>query len=143
MKSLSTLIKLQKTRVDEQRLVLAKMQEQLALVLQQIDDLETEQEQQRQLLHEHPSFALTYGEYVKRALMQREGLERKRRACEYAAKLAHDKLAEVFEEQKRYEIAEQNRIEEEEREELRRETHTLDEVGSISYIRKKKRDRQS
>ncbi|MDD3181697.1 MAG: hypothetical protein PHD48_02685 [Alphaproteobacteria bacterium] len=138
MKSLETLIKLQKTRVDEQRLIFAKMQEQLSIVLNQIDALALEQEQQRQLLHEHPSFALTYGEYVKRALMQKEGLERKRRAAELAVKLAHEKLTEVFEEQKRYEIAQQNRIDEAEREELRRETLTLDEVGSISFIRKKK-----
>lgn len=143
MKSLATLIKLQKTRVDEQRLVLAKMQEQLTLVLYRIEELEAEQEAQRQLLHQDSSYALTYGEYVKRALMQREGLERNRRAAEYAVKLAHDKLAEFFEEQKRYEIAEQNRIEEEEREEQRRETHTLDEVGSISYIRHKKRDKRT
>lgn len=138
MKSLATLIKLQKTRVDEQRLVVAKMQEQLAIILQQIADLEAEQECQRILLHQDSSFALTYGEYVKRALRQREGLERKKKAAEYAVQLALDKLAEVFEEQKRYEIAEQNRLEQAAQEEQRRETQMLDEVGSVSFIRKKK-----
>ena len=142
MKSLATLIKLQKTRVDEQRLILAKMQEQHAAVLLRIEELEAEQEQQRQLIHEDSSYALTYGEYVKRALTLREGLERKRRAAEYAVKLAHDKLAEVFEEQKRYEIAEQNRIDEEERLEQHRETLTLDEVGSISFVRRRKQDQR-
>lgn len=48
----ATLIKLSKTQVDEQRLILAKMQEQLAAVLQRIAELEIEQEQQRQLIHE-------------------------------------------------------------------------------------------
>lgn len=139
MKSLATLIKLQKTRVDEQRLVLAKMQEQLALILGHIEALQSEQEEQRNLLHTNPELAMTYGDYVKVALKKMELLEKKRRTAEIAVSAALEKLAEVFEEQKRYELAEQNRIEEEEREQQRRETHTLDEVGSVSFIRKKKR----
>jgi len=139
MKSLATLIKLQKTHVDEQQLVLAKMREQLALVVAQVEALCDEQEQQRQLLHENPDLSLTYGEYVKNVIKKMEVLEKKKKAAEYAVDIAHQRLAEVFEEQKRYELAEQNRIEEEEREQQRRETHTLDEVGSISFIRKKKK----
>ena len=142
MKSLATLIKLQKTRVDEQRLIVAKMQEQLSIVLMQIDRLRDEQEQQKALLHEHPTYALTYGDYVKRTLREMEGLQRKRKAAELAVSFALEKLAEVYEEQKRYELAEQNRIEEEEREEQQRERHTLDEVGSVSFIRKRKGEKR-
>ncbi|MGE4351312.1 MAG: hypothetical protein AB7E52_03895 [Bdellovibrionales bacterium] len=140
MKSLATLIKLQKTRVDEQRLILAKMQEQLARAIQEIEDFEAEQEAQRELLHQDPAYALTYGPYIKRALAQREGLERKRRAAEHAVNLAHEKMAFLFEEQKRYEIAEENRLEEEERIEQQRERKTLDEIGSISFVRRKKQE---
>lgn len=139
MKSLATLIKLQKTKVDEQRLMLSKLQEQLSLIIGQIQTLQEEQEQQRILLHENPDLSLTYGDYVKKCLKRMELLDKKKRSAEYAVNLARDKLAEVFEEQKRYEIAEQNRLDEEAQEEQRRETITLDEVGSVSFVRKKNR----
>lgn len=139
MKSLATLIKLQKTRVDEQRLILAKMQEQLDLILGYIQALQDEQEQQRVMLREDSSMALTYGDYIKHVLKKMDMLERRKRGAEQAVSLARDKLTEVFEEQKKYELAEQNRIDEEEREEQRRETHVLDEVGSIGFTRKKKK----
>lgn len=142
MKSLATLIKLQKTKVDEQRIILMKMQEQLEIICGKIQALIEEQAQQKKLIHQEPSLALTYGEYVKVALKKMEELEKRKRAAEIAVSLAHDKLAEVFEEQKRYELAEKNRLEEEEREEQRRETHVLDEVGSISFTRKMKRKKK-
>lgn len=139
MKSLATLIKLQKTRVDEQRLLLAKMQEHLATINDAILELKKQQIEQQNLLHKDPSMGLTYGEYLKKAFKKAEDLEKKRKTAEYAVHLALEKLAEVFEEQKRYEIAEKNRQEEEEREELHRETQTLDEVGSVGFIRNKRK----
>lgn len=137
MKSLATLIKLQKTRVDEQRMLVARLQDQLASIEAGLAALRAQQEQQRVLVRELPEMALTYGEYVKTSLQQEALLMKKRRTAEMAVNAALDKLAELFEEQKRYELAERNRIEEEEREEARRETITLDEVGSIGFTRKK------
>jgi len=139
MKSLAALIKLQKTRVDEQRLLLSKLQEQLDRLDGAIEALKIDQEKQRDLLGREPDAGLTYGQYLDATLKKRKKLERDRVAIAMAVNLARDKLAEVFEEQKRYEIAERNRLEEEEREEQRQERLTLDEIGSIVFIRKKKR----
>jgi flagellar protein FliJ len=137
-KSLATLIKLQKTRVDEQRLLLAKLQEQVEAIEKAILVLKEDQEQQRVLLEREPSAGLTYGDYLDESLKKKKALEKRKTAAVMAVNLTRDRLAEVFEEQKRYELAEKNRIEEEEREEQRQETHTLDEVGSVSFIRGKK-----
>jgi hypothetical protein len=54
-----------------------------------------------------------------------------------AVKIAQDKLAELFEEQKRYEIAEEQRIEDEDKAARHRDTLALDEVGGVMHERKK------
>lgn len=139
VKSLLTLIKLQKTKVDDQRQLLARLQEQLDRILAEIEAHKIEQAMQQALLHDNPSMAMTYGEYIKESLKKEKLLDRKRRTADQAVSLAHDKLSELFEEQKRYEIAQRQREEEEAREEAVRETKTLDEVGSIGFIRKHQR----
>lgn len=136
MKSLVTLIKLQKTYVDEQRVVLAKLQEQLQTIEDKIVAQHVLQEQQKELLHENPDMGLTYGAFLEQQLKKKEALEKEKGVMEYAIELALDKLAGLFEEQKRYEIAQQQREEEEKRIEADRETKILDEVGSVSFVRK-------
>ncbi|MDD2325826.1 MAG: hypothetical protein PHW63_07500 [Alphaproteobacteria bacterium] len=138
MKSLATLIKLQKTRVDEQRIVLAKMHDQLEAAQIRVALHKAEMEAQQDLLHDDPSMGLTYGAYLLVAKKKTAELEKNRRAAEYAVHIALEKLAEVFEEQKRYEIAQQNRLARQRKEELHRETLFLDEVGSVGFVRKQK-----
>lgn len=139
MTSLVTLIKLQKTKVDEQRVLLANLQKQLTDIQSQMDALVEQQAQQAAMLRQEPSLAINYDLYLKESIKRLEALEKRKRTMELAVGLARDKLAELFEEQKRYELAEKARLEEEEAEEQRRETHVLDEVGSVSFIRKKKK----
>lgn len=139
MKSLSTLIKLQKTYVDEQRVMVTTLQEQLAKIDRDIQNLRQQQEEQKKLLRKNPEVALTYGEYLKESIRFEGLLHKKRRTAEYALNLALDRLAELFEEQKRYELAEKARQEEAAREEAHKETLVLDEVGSVGFVRKKKK----
>ncbi len=138
MKSLASLIKLQKSRVDEQRLLLLALQEQLAKIEEEIRRLKEEEARQRALVENDPDMGLTFGDYIKKAIAKGNALEKKRKTTEIAVSIARDKLAELFEEQKRYEIAEENRQEEEAREEARRERIDLDEVGSVGFVRRKK-----
>ena len=60
-----------------------------------------------------------------------------RKAAAHAIDQALAKLTELFEEQKRYEIAESARIEAEAKEERRRERIDLDEIGGVMFERKK------
>lgn len=137
--SLHTLIKLQKTKVDDQRQLLARLHEQLEIILNDLETLKIEQAMQQAILHDNPEMSITYSEYLKQCLKKEALLNRKKRTAEQAVDIAHERLAELFEEQKRYEIAQRQREEEEAREEAVRETKTLDEVGSISFIRKHKK----
>jgi len=137
MKSLATLIKLQKTRVDEQRQLLAQLQQQLDAIQRQIIELEVRKAQEQVAAEQNPEARQTYGAFLKAVVARERELEKQRQVMEDAVVLARDKLALLFEEQKRYEIAEAARIEEEAREERRRERIDLDEIGSVSYARKK------
>lgn len=139
VKSLATLIKLQKSHVDEQRILLAALQDQLAKIKDSIRHLRREREEQKKLLEKKPEMGLTYGEYIKASGEKERALEKKKRTAEIAVSIALDKLAELFEEQKRYEIAQEARLEAKRKEERRKETHFLDEVGSVSFVRKEKK----
>lgn len=137
MKSLITLIKLQKTRVDEQQQLLAKMQEQLDMIVNSIAELEIKKAREQVSAQENAEARLTLGNFLKVAVQQGRTLEKQRLIAIAAVEAARAKLAELFEEQKRYEIAMAARLEAQQHEERRRETILLDEVGSVSYMRNK------
>jgi hypothetical protein len=136
IKSLATLIKLQKTFVDEQRQVLTTLQERLEQIELSIAQLEIRKTCELEAARDLQASA-TYGAFLKTLIVQERALEKERQTAAMAVKIAQDRLAELFEEQKRYEIAEEQRIETETREELRRERLNLDEIGSIMHERKK------
>ena len=137
MKSLSTLIKLQKTYVDEQRQLMARLQDALAIVENQIAELEIQKAREQIAAQENEEARSTFGVFIKSALEKGKDLERQRVVVLNAVEEARNRLMELFEEQKRYETAEAARIAAEEREERRRETQELDEVGSVQFTRKK------
>jgi flagellar export protein FliJ len=142
MNSFATLIKLQKTRVDEQRQFLAKLLEHLEAIERAIAEHEIRQAREQLAIQENPAAAMTYGAFVKWAVDHARNLERQYVTVAKAVDLARGKLAELFEEQKRYEIAEADRLEELRREELRQETIELDEIGSVGFIRKHKKGKR-
>ena len=143
MRNLETLIKLQKTKVDEQRVVLAKIQKQLDDVIATIFSIEEEKKMQEELLHEMPDLSMTYGDYMEHFLEVKKQLEKQKDALSYTMELARDQLAELFEEQKRYEISLQNKLDEIEQERKRRERLELDELGGIAHERRKKQRKAS
>ena len=136
MKSLATLIKLQKTFVDEQRQHLARLLENLEKIEHQIAELEIIKAREQAAAQDEAARA-TYGAFLKGMVARGRKLEQERETAEMAVKLAQDKLSELFEEQKRYEIAEEQRIEQEANAERRLERIELDEVGAVMHERKK------
>jgi flagellar export protein FliJ len=137
MKSLLTLIKLQKTRVDEQRQHLAKLQEAQDSIQNQIAELEIIKTREQISAQDNPEARATYGAFLKANVTKGRELEKERQAVEIAVEIARDKLSELFEEQKRYEIAQASREEDDARAERRAERIDLDEIGSVTFVRKK------
>jgi len=136
MKSLSTLIKLQKTFVDEQRQHLARLLDHLDNIEGKIRQVEDLKEYEKEAGKEEITRA-SYGEFLKQMVIIGRLLEKERQQAEAAVHVAQEKLAELFEEQKRYEIAEANRIEEEAKAERRLERIELDEIGGMRHERQR------
>jgi flagellar biosynthesis chaperone FliJ len=137
MKTLDTLIKLQKSLVDEQRQHLVKLQDMLDEIIRRIAVLEIEKTRELLAAESSAEARATYGAFLKRIVAKGRELEKERQVAAHAVDLAHARLIELFEEQKRYEIAEAARLEAEAKEERRRERIDLDEVGGVTYTRRK------
>ena len=117
--------------------MLARLQDKLEAIEHAIAQLEIEKAREQVAAKQNPENAITYGEFLKHAIVRGRKLEKERQIATAAVEAAHDKLAELFEEQKRDEIAEAARIEAEAREERKRETIELDEIGSVTHERRK------
>lgn len=137
MKALVTLIKLQKSLVDEQRQHLAKLQDLLDGVHRRIAELEIAKAREQVAADANTEARATYGAFLKHMAVKTHELEKERLVAVHAVDVAHAKLAELFEEQKRYEIAEQARIDAEAKEERRLERIELDEIGGVTHERRK------
>jgi hypothetical protein len=137
MKSLATLIKLQKTYVDEQRLVLARLQEHLEQIEQEIAAHEIAMTREQIAAQNDEQARFAYGAYVKAAVAQARILEKGRQTAVESVEIARVKLSELFEEQKRYEIAQAAREEAAAAEQRKLDRLELDEVGSVQFTRKK------
>jgi hypothetical protein len=136
VKSLLTLIKLQKTYVDEQRRLLAALQGQLERIESSITELQIELAREQVAAEQSEESRTTYGAFLTAALARGKALEAERQKMIQEIELARQKLAELFEEQKRYEIALENYRKAEAAEAARRDRITLDEVGSVQHGRK-------
>ena len=135
---LITLIKLQKTRVDEQRLHLEKLQARLEEIEKEIMELEIKKAREQIVAEQNAESRATYGAFVKAAVKKGRQLEKDRNVAAAAVDVARDRLTELFEEQKRYEIAHQARLDAEAAEERRRERIELDEIGGVTHQRNTK-----
>lgn len=136
MKSLATLIKLQKTRVDEKRRELARHMDILERTERAMIQLATAMAREQEAASQNEESRATYGAWLDAAIKRGRALEKERLANLAAVETARDKLSESFAEQKRYEQAESARLESLRKEESRRETATLDEVGTVRWGRK-------
>jgi tRNA U34 5-carboxymethylaminomethyl modifying enzyme MnmG/GidA len=136
MKSLATLIKLQKTFVDEQRQHLARLLENLERIENSIAQLEIIKVREQAAVKDEAA-RMTYGAFLKQMIEKGRALETERQTAELAVKMAQEKLAELFEEQKRFETAEAQRIEEEAKIERHLETLELDEIGGTRHERQR------
>ena len=136
MKSVKTLIKLQKSKVDEQRRVIAEHQKALDRVEQELVELAAQQAREQEVAREKPEQALTYGQFIKWALQRTQDLHNARAAILQALENEREVLALLFEEQKRYEIVDANREQAEALAEEKREQAALDETAVMNFERK-------
>ena len=135
--SLKTLERIKKFEIDEQRRVLmqklAKEEELQKLLQNLIDDYEREKE----FVTQNPTIC-DFGAYTEQYLKTRRTLEKLITDIQTEITQIRDIMADMFKEQKTFEIVGKNRKERHNKELAEQEQKLLDEVGTNTYIKKHK-----
>ena len=135
--SLKTLARIQKFNIDAQR---KKLNEQLAAeekIVAGLQHLAKQYEAEKAFAREHENVG-DIGAIVRRYLELKENLEQALAMVRLKIAEIRDVIADMFKEQKTYEIVDKNREERAAKEEEHKTQQTLDEIGTNNYIKHQK-----
>lgn len=133
--TLDTLIRLAGSEVDDARRALQAVLAEEDTLRAEIDALKRAVEHETEAAKNNPEFAGGIGAYLARAKGQRETLSKAMAELRPRIEAARDALAEAFANQKKYEIAMENRDAADVAEDKRRDGIALDEIGLNSHRR--------
>lgn len=137
MKSLKNLIRMQKNAVDEKRRELVRFQEEADHLRAAAEALENEILAEQEAAKNNYEISFAYANYHKAAMKRRARLFQAIRAADHSVEIAAEAMREAFQELKRFEVAEEQRLAEEAAERKRKEAIVLDETASIRFFRKR------
>ena len=139
MKSaLKTLTRIQKFQIDEQRKILSELPEKQDILQAQLEQLNRDFEQEKEFARNNAGVG-DFGAYVKRYMQQRENLEMQIAVLEKKIEHERDVMADMFEEQKTYEIVDDQRTKRAAKEEEQKMQKVLDEIGTNSFLKNHKK----
>ena len=139
MKSaLKTLTRIQKFQIDEQRKILSELQEKQDILQAQLEQLNRDFEQEKEFARTNAGVG-DFGAYVKRYMQQRENLEMQVAVLEKKIEHERDVMADMFKEQKTYEIVDDQRTKRAAKEEEQKMQKVLDEIGTNSFLKNHKK----
>lgn len=139
MKSaLKTLTRIQKFQIDEQRKILSELQEKQDILQAQLEQLNRDFEQEKEFARNNAGVG-DFGAYVKRYMQQRENLEMQIAVLEKKIEHERDVMADMFKEQKTYEIVGDQRTKRAAKEEEQKMQKVLDEIGTNSFLKNHKK----
>ena len=139
MKSaLKTLTRIQKFQIDEQRKILSELQEKQDILQAQLEQLNRDFEQEKDFARNNAGVG-DFGAYVKRYMQQRENLEMQIAVLEKKIEHERDVMADMFKEQKTYEIVDDQRTKRAAKEEEQKMQKVLDEIGTNSFLKNHKK----
>lgn len=134
-KSLKTLARIKKFDIDEQRKLLVEQQEAEERTVTDLKQLNSKYEEEKKLAQENPLLCGDFGLYTKRYLKLRAALEIKLNNIRRRIEEIRDIIADMFKEQKTYEIVDDNRSRQAQKELAEKEQKLLDEIGTNTYIK--------
>ena len=130
MDELKTMIRLAKHQLDEKRKVLATLESEVARVEGEKAALLALLARELEGAASLPDGRQTLGAFIRASHAKRDVFDQQLRDLACLVARALDDVRQAFEILKRYEVASEQRAQVERRENLRRETKVLDEVGS-------------
>lgn len=135
--SLQVLNRIQKFNIDEQRKILADLVNRQDVLQAQLEQLNQAFEQEKEFARSNSGMG-DFGAYVKRYMQQREKLESQIAGLDAKIEHERDVMADMFKEQKTYEIVDRQRTERREKEDELKTQKALDEIGTNTYIKNNK-----
>jgi flagellar protein FliJ len=129
MSALDSLIRLHRWQVDERRRHLADLEGLATQLTEESQRLDREEAREQAAAAASPEAAITYAAYARQLVERRRKLAQSQ--AEVVQQIARSRalLAEAFQEVKRYEIMEANRLRQQQRREERRQQQALDNLG--------------
>lgn len=135
--TLDTLIRLADAEIDTARLTLQKILAEEDAVQTKLNELAAQLEHETSLAAKDPELGRQYGVFIDHVKRKRHKLNAQLDAIRPKVEAARDALAEAFANQKKYEIAKQNRNDAAAAEGKRKEGLILDELGLNAFRRSK------
>ncbi|MGQ9368848.1 flagellar FliJ family protein [Azospirillum sp. A39] len=136
MNSLKTVIRLHKWQLDEKRRALADLQNLGDRLRSEAEKLEQEILHEQETALANGEVAFGYANFARAARDRRHRLADSIREVERQITVATEAMAEAFQELKRYELAEEERLRREKEKLKRREAALLDETALIGFRRR-------
>ncbi|MBP2228471.1 flagellar export protein FliJ [Azospirillum agricola] len=134
--SLKTIIRLQKLQLDEKRRVLAELQNLGDRLKAEIERLKEEIAREQATAREDFAVSFTYANFAQAALERGRRLGESLAQVEVQISVATDQMAEAYQELKRYELAEEERLKREKEKQKRKDANMLDETALIGFRRR-------
>jgi flagellar export protein FliJ len=134
--SLKTVIRLHKTQLDEKRRELVELQNLGDQLHGQLHQLDAEVLHEQQIASLHPEVAFSFASYIREARVRRQRLEHQIAHVNEKISIATDAMAEAFQELKRFELAEEERVRCEKAELRHKEELMLDETALVGFRRR-------
>lgn len=138
MKSLKTLIRLHRNRVDEQRRQLGQLQNKQAQLEQMTATLVQELKQEQVMAAKTPEMSTFFGDFAERIRKRRDTIAQEMMKLEKQMAELSEKIRESFAELKKFEIVEERRKKEAAAEQDRKDVIQMDEVAITGHRRKNK-----
>ncbi len=136
MSSLKTIIRLHKWKLDEKRRALVELQNLLDRLNSELERLRLEVLAEREATRRDPSIAFSYANFAQAARDREQRLLQSIAQVEEQISVATDEMAEQYQELKRYELAEEDRIKLEREKIKRKENIMLDETALVGFRRR-------
>ena len=134
--SLKTIIRLQKLQLDEKRRVLAELQNLGDRLKAEIERLKEEIAREQATARDDFSVSFTYSNFAQAALERGRKLGQSLAQVEVQIAVATDQMAEAYQELKRYELAEEERLKREKDKQKRKDANMLDETALVGFRRR-------
>lgn len=133
--SLKTLSRIRKFQIDEQRKLLTEQQEKEDRLLNERSELIKAFEAEKAFSREQ-GYIGDFGAYIKLYMQKKEILDGEIAQTRERIEQIRDIIADMFKEQKTFEIVERNRKAAEQKEEESKTQKMLDEIGTNACIKK-------